>query len=106
MEGVRRSWPSRAWLEVTPQRSQGWFPGALSRLSSVNCTLQMKRNRGEPSSPAVNLMGLGWGELAVPKDSLSGWQWAGASALSQGGVLGMFCIAQLGPPKGITAPFL
>ena len=66
----------------------------------------MKRNRGEPPTPAVNLMGLGWGELAVPKDSLSGWQQAGASALSQGGVLGMFCIAQLGPHEGITAPFL
>lgn len=31
---------------------------------------------------------------------------AAASALSQGGVLGMFCIAQLGPREGITAPFL
>lgn len=88
------------------QRSQGRLPGALTRPSSVNCTLQMRRNREEPSSPAVNLIALGWGELAVPEDSLSGWQWGGDSALSKEGVLGMFCIARLGPLEGITAPFL
>lgn len=43
-------------------------------------------------------MAPGWGELAVPEDSLSGWQWGGDSAC-RGRVLGMFCIAQLGPHR-------
>lgn len=44
--GSQEKLAKRSTAGSDTQRSQGRLPAALSRLSSVNCTLQMRRDRG------------------------------------------------------------